>query len=526
MLRIFGKDFNKQKRCNTETKPGSLSAYDVQFVIFKPTTRHIAPVNNERLRSFSRRSTSTWSCSKTCSPRTRGKRGRRDASDARPNNGGGDRDGRRLAEPLDPIVDDMCDERCSRAFGLPLLGLAFLTVVLPVAVHHYSSAQNDTAQSSQLYSTSNRFYPSPRPVRFNYFADSMLMQSATTPRHAEAWQRNDSSGIGRIILDWQRLLGVKLKTNTTSTTARTSTSSTKRQNLERLETSRSGSTSSNVYGAPPTSAGVDKNADANERPYWPPPIGPQNLLAQGRRFFEKKSTLRTRSRDSNGAGDEHPHDAQVEYDVRRRGTDQRLPKDSSVTETDGATERGSPGGAPTGEPVPPLGGSQLWCVYQPVGDAHVGTAMDDDEYRLDDVPVSLCTAVVYCCLDLWRHGVRTYQPSSTARPRGPPGGRWYDRHSVEEYQHEGDGGPQGIYHFSRLRKLRGAPPTLKLYAMLGGHDRTTYNFTRKMADVSPDEATPDDRDASNGRGRQRNARRQNDVDSANAGVPPGTRAVP
>ncbi|KAL3206179.1 hypothetical protein MRX96_040332 [Rhipicephalus microplus] len=78
---------------------------------------------------------------------------------------------------------------------------------------------------------------------------------------------------------------------------------------------------------------------------------------------------------------------------------------------------------PTGEPVPPLSGSQLWCVYQPVGDAHAGTAMDDDEYQLDDVPVSLCTAVVYCCLDLWRHGVRTYQPPSTARPRGPPGGQ-------------------------------------------------------------------------------------------------------
>ncbi|KAL1466660.1 hypothetical protein MTO96_042583 [Rhipicephalus appendiculatus] len=354
-----------------------------------------------------------------------GQRGRRDGSDASgsgPNNGGGgafDREGRRLAEPLDPIADNMCDERFSRAFGLPLLGLAFITIVLPMALHHYSSAQNDTTQSSQLRSTPNRFYPSPRPVHFNYFADSILMASGTTPRHAEAWQRYNSSGISRIILDWQRLLGVKYKTNTTATTARTSKSSTKWQNMEHRESSPTGSTSRNAYGALPTSGGVYRNVDANERPYWLPPIGPQNLLAQTRRFFEKKS------RDSSAAGDEHPHDTEVEYDVRKRGRDQGLPHGDSVPETDGAAQRGNPGGATTGEPVPPLSGSQLWCVYQPAGGAHEGTAAaDDDEYQLDDVPVSLCTAVVYCCLDVWRHGVRMYQPS-TARPRGPPGGRWY-----------------------------------------------------------------------------------------------------
>lgn len=242
-------------------------------------------------------------------------------------------------------------------------------------------------------------------------------------------------------------------------------------------------------------------------------IGPQNLLGGTRRFFEKRTTLPTTLRDSSAGGGENPHEAHAEDDGRRRsGEDQGLPYGSGP-KGNGTPKGGAPGGA-TGEPVPPLSGSQLWCVYQPPG-VHDAAVVDDDEYQLDDVPVSLCTAVVYCCLDVWKHGVRTYQ-APTARPRDTKYGRWDGTHPEEEYKHDGDGGPQGIYHFSGLRTARGAPPTLRLYAMLGGRDQTTFSFTRKMAaGSSGDEALSDDQDASGGRRRQLN-RRENTVGSEKA----------
>lgn len=443
-----------------------------------------------------------------------GQRARREGSDtAGGGQGGGNLAARRMAEPIEPFEDQLCGERFNRAFGLPLLGLAFLTIVLPVTMHRYSSSQNDTQSSQSHYGTSNRMYPSARPVHFNYLADRMLLASATTARHAAPWQRNNSTGIGRIILDWQRLLGIKPKTDAESTTARNSMTSTRWRNPELRESWRPGSTSRNVYGTLPTSRSVYKDVYGNDRlPYWLPPRGQQYILAETRRFFEKRSTLPTRPRDSSAAGDEYPHNARDGYDVKRGDRDQGLPYGGSGSKRDGAMKRGAPGGATTGEPVPPLSGSQLWCVYQTTGGVHDAASPDDDEYQLDDVPVSLCTAVVYCCLDVWKHGVRTYQPL-TARPRGPPGGRWYDSHTDEEYKHEGDGGPQGIYHFSRLRTLRGAPPTLKLYAMLGGREQTTSSFTRKMAagGTSAGEATSDDRDAYGGRTRHLNSGRQEAV---------------
>ncbi|XP_049526475.1 uncharacterized protein LOC125946675 [Dermacentor silvarum] len=452
----------------------------------------------------------------------RGRDGGGRAAEPGGSGGGYDRAGRHLAEPLDATMDDdddvLCGERCAplnRVFGLPLLGLAFVTIVLPVTVHRFSSGQNAT-QQPQLHGTSGRLYPTIRPGQFNYLADRMLRASATTAKQAAPWQaRNNSAGIGRVMLDWQRLLGTKWKTDTKPpTSAPPSVTSTTGQNSAPRESPRPQSASNSAYGAQPPSRGVDKKLDGSGLPHWEPPmIGPQNFLGGTRRFFEKRTTLPTTLRDSSAGGGENPHEAHAEDDGRRRsGEDQGLPYGSGP-KGNGTPKGGAPGGA-TGEPVPPLSGSQLWCVYQPPG-VHDAAVVDDDEYQLDDVPVSLCTAVVYCCLDVWKHGVRTYQ-APTARPRDTKYGRWDGTHPEEEYKHDGDGGPQGIYHFSGLRTARGAPPTLRLYAMLGGRDQTTFSFTRKMAaGSSGDEALSDDQDASGGRRRQLN-RRENTVGSEKA----------
>ncbi|XP_077537478.1 uncharacterized protein LOC144149701 [Haemaphysalis longicornis] len=127
-----------------------------------------------------------------------------------------------------------------------------------------------------------------------------------------------------------------------------------------------------------------------------------------------------------------------------------------------------------GPPVPPLSRSQLWCVYRPPEER------EREHYLLDDVPVSLCTAAVYCCLDVWRHGVRLYPDTDTAR--GAHRGL-HARPRGLEYQ-EGDGGPNGIYHFHKLRGAAESAPKLRLYAMLGGRKQTTLNFVRKVASSS------------------------------------------
>ncbi|XP_065292677.1 uncharacterized protein [Dermacentor albipictus] len=416
--------------------------------------------------------------------------------------GGYDRAARHLAEPLEPDMDDLvCGERCAplnRICGLPLLGLAFIAIVLPVAVHRFSSTQNAT-QTPQLRGTSSRLYATIRPGQFNYLAGRLLRPYATTAKQGLLpWRLNNSAGIGRVRLDWQRLLGTKSKTDKKPASTPPSTSSTTRQSPAlRGASPRPESASNSAYVTP--SRGVDRKVDGSGIAHWAPPVGPQNLLGGTRWFFEKTPTLPTTLHDSSAADD-----------GRRIGKDHGLLHGS---EPEGS---GTPNaGGATGEPVPPLSGSQLWCVYQPPG-VHDANLADDDEYQLDDVPVSLCTAVVYCCLDVWKHGVRTYQPTATARPPGAEGGRRYRNHIDEEYKHEGDGGSQGIYHFSRLRTAEGAPPTLRLYAMLGGRDQTTVNFTRKMAaSASGDEAPSGDQDASGGRRRQPN-RRESTVGSENS----------
>nr|XP_054928268.1 uncharacterized protein LOC129385578 [Dermacentor andersoni] len=211
--------------------------------------------------------------------------------------GGYERAARHLAEPLEPDMDDlMCGERCAplnRICGLPLLGLAFIAIVLPVAVHRFSSTQNAT-QTPQLHGTSSRLYATIRPGQFNYLADRLLRPYATTAKQALLpWRLNSSAGVGRVRLDWQRLLGTKSKTDKKPASTSPSTSTITRQNPELRDIPRPESPSNSAHATLTPSRDVDRKVDGRGLEHWVSPIGPQNLLAGTRWFFEKTTTLPT-----------------------------------------------------------------------------------------------------------------------------------------------------------------------------------------------------------------------------------------
>ncbi|XP_077522636.1 uncharacterized protein LOC144133420 isoform X2 [Amblyomma americanum] len=334
----------------------------------------------------------------------------------------------------DSLTDGVCGDRCwlfNRAFGLPLAGLAFITIFLPISIHRYGFAPNDTLQRKATAESVSYSTPSSSTKRVN-------LETPGNARHDSATADNSRAPV----VD-----------------------------------------SREVYNAAYEADGpyINFNGVRNEP------------TVQTRRFFETRST---------GPTDAGWRTRDIED---RRG--EQAENNGRVAEGGSGREGGRgpppPPGAGGGQPVPPLRGSQLWCVYRPPS-IHDLAAADDDEYQLDDVPVSLCTAVVYCCLDLWRHGVRMYPHSPDESPGVEHG----------EYN-EGDGGPQGIYHFNRLRTRRGTPQTLRLYAMLGGRDQTTWNFARKMAPV--DHAPGDDDVEADGQRSRRQARRQDDGGAARQG---------
>lgn len=83
---------------------------------------------------------------------------------------------------------------------------------------------------------------------------------------------------------------------------------------------------------------------------------------------------------------------------------------------------------------------QLWCVFEP----------DHASYQLPDVPVELCTAMLYCCLELTSRGIRYPRPE--------------------------DEGHLGVDVFYTLRdRSRG----LSLYVLLGDGVQTTAVFSNQ-----------------------------------------------
>ncbi|XP_077523433.1 uncharacterized protein LOC144134386 [Amblyomma americanum] len=86
-------------------------------------------------------------------------------------------------------------------------------------------------------------------------------------------------------------------------------------------------------------------------------------------------------------------------------------------------------------------GRQLWCVFEP----------GRGGYSLRDVPVPLCTVVLYCCVHLTARGVR--------------------------YRKAEDEGPDGVDAFASLRRRR---LNLPLYALLGDGVQTTAVFCNQV----------------------------------------------
>lgn len=93
-------------------------------------------------------------------------------------------------------------------------------------------------------------------------------------------------------------------------------------------------------------------------------------------------------------------------------------------------------------------GRQLWCVFEP----------GRGGYSLSDVPVPLCTVVLYCCVHLTARGVR--------------------------YRRAEDEGPDGVDAFASLRRRR---LSLPLYALLGDGVQTTAVFCNQVRGSTPNE---------------------------------------
>ncbi|KAH6925349.1 hypothetical protein HPB50_003890 [Hyalomma asiaticum] len=93
----------------------------------------------------------------------------------------------------------------------------------------------------------------------------------------------------------------------------------------------------------------------------------------------------------------------------------------------------------------PSGGRQLWCVYEP----------GKRGYQLRDVPVPLCTVVLYCCVEPTARGVR--------------------------YRGVDDEGSDGVDAFAGT--LRRGHSNLPLYALFGDGVQTTAVFCNQARQV-------------------------------------------
>ncbi|KAK8782942.1 hypothetical protein V5799_015719 [Amblyomma americanum] len=118
----------------------------------------------------------------------------------------------------------------------------------------------------------------------------------------------------------------------------------------------------------------------------------------------------------------------------------RRQEEDDYTESVGSV--GDPGldGEPPGDGRA-SSGRQLWCVFEP----------GRGGYSLRDVPVPLCTVVLYCCVHLTARGVR--------------------------YRKAEDEGPDGVDAFASLRRRR---LNLPLYALLGDGVQTTAVFCNQL----------------------------------------------